>query len=1782
MTEDEKKKASTYLTGGGGFNFEDAIAAHYLIIMLAERHPFDNTFGRIVQIKWQVSDSGWQLDDVVLVGSNGYEAGISIKSDSHLKSTGFSEGFSKRCWRQFRHQSGRLFNTAGDLLCLGLGAVAADNFRAWRLLSNQLQTTSLERMEERLKIPGKDEGSQSSEVQRNIVKSFVDHHIDTNPPSTLSALSVLKHVRVMEFDFLGIPSRAEEMAIQYGQFLVEGGSRDDSESLWVALLAIAKEFRETGGNLSRDELANRIKTTHRLVSLPQYSQHLNRWNQLSVEKLRHANWGASRGLPPLERLSLWGSWESAMASHVAVIIVGDSGAGKTTFVKEHSTRSGRKIYFVDKSLMAVGAALYGGELSGSTYRLSQLLKAETLPSILFVDSAESLTDEEVDVIGALLAAVESLTADGHLQIVVSSQSSGFDRVRTALSRDNISSTSLSIPNPSSEEIRESLRGISRLAILASQDRMVRLFTNLKVFELTCRAAANGIEIAEQGNLKQTGILDFLWKQWIEQHGRSLVRSRLLQRLGIEDANTLTPGHVMRALDPGEIEYLPGLYDDGLLVSFEERIYFAHDAVADLSRLRVLLSSELVEVTEHAANFQWHNAVKLFSQHLAETDSDRWLSAFRSSVETSQNGASLCTRIFVDGVVAAAEGDSELLMRLWPEILGIGKQFAGLLLERTAIVGTTPDQNWAGVLPPEMMMRPGVWRVCSGDAIAAVLQCAAAESQIIVELIPNILTICEMVLRRSIRNGDVPATTSGLAAQLSCRIAEWLKTRNENRHDYRGNRENVFRAMLLAAAVQPNEVVRLALHFARRTSESGGEQDEEKDFFEFEDAQVEGDIFALLDPEAGEEAAEIQSSDGPLREVDDCFRDVCLDTDLLIPLIKARPSIAKEIILACCIEEPKSPRYRSWYDEDNVGIVDCHNRQPPLYDVGPFLDLFHIAPDEAISIMLTLCNFATDRWYASPARKKLEEDRDSWFGQKLGPFEVTVPARDGSTAAWKGSANIYAWSLGGLPNCEIITNILMAFEFWIYEQIELGNDVREHLSRVVSEGRSVGLAGCLMDIGKRHRELFSGPLMPLLGCWVVYGWDRSIRLDRESAHAGLIAWAFNSTPQRRALATHWHKADHRNLDLLEIAKDLFVESDEFRAFMETCRITWQDDFDKDRAHHGLRDLVCLFDWNNYSVVDTDNGETVITYHPPEVRLREAQARLQEANDAQLLMILPMQCRKLLDKGSPLNQGSINNLWECIQRIQNLEEKSRSHGPFPESNWSRKPNALTAAAAVMLRLGHGSLNDEMAAFCRDCFENLLQAEPQRREFDSAEAMGNHSWDYFLGDLTIEYLIRDMNDEAARWGVERCITAFHYGALSHFMNLACKERLRLGRLFPLLPGYVIAKSAISEQSRRVFSELSHYQEWADNPNREGDLPLEISTRIEGLKAQGERLTEAAETFSDAIADWKQIETDWQSVVAKSIEWLQRATAATGVRFFHEPDRTRDHVKHADVGLDLYVLQHGFDWIDLTFAENEADRDSWIAHLKGLMAVQQMLIPTLSDGQEFATFGYANKYDQFVHLLLARNLIRGCRFDLSDLWTTKLSQVSVAPDHVSAFLKFFGACACDETPDPAAFVNLWIAMLGYANASADWSRHESSAELWESLLGTDFRGVNPAWAKDVADALHPHTELVCSCLTLALKNPSCAATLVTAFTQEVWAAARLRLIETFTVAFDAYDDSDFPAAPLCKFLRLCWASERGRMSGLKWVQAAFTKSLNRVVACGVPAGNLLVAEIEQSKLLG
>jgi hypothetical protein len=83
-------------------------------------------------------------------------------------------------------------------------------------------------------------------------------------------------------------------------------------------------------------------------------------------------------------------------------------------------------------------------------------------------------------------------------------------------------------------------------------------------------------------------------------------------------------------------------------------------------------------------------------------------------------------------------------------------------------------------------------------------------------------------------------------------------------------------------------------------------------------------------------------DGPRSRVDGDFREVVLDTDALMPLVRARPKTAREVALAVLIK----PRRRfawsdGWYERTRLDLDDGHRWHPPLYIHGPFLGFLRV-------------------------------------------------------------------------------------------------------------------------------------------------------------------------------------------------------------------------------------------------------------------------------------------------------------------------------------------------------------------------------------------------------------------------------------------------------------------------------------------------------------------------------------------------------------------------------------------------------------------------------------------------------------------------------------------------------------------------------------------------------------------------------------------------------------------------------------------------------------------------
>src|SRR5205807_1213424 len=92
-------------------------------------------------------------------------------------------------------------------------------------------------------------------------------------------------------------------------------------------------------------------------------------------------------------------------------------------------------------------------------------------------------------------------------------------------------------------------------------------------------------------------------------------------------------------------------------------------------------------------------------------------------------------------------------------------------------------------------------------------------------------------------------------------------------------------------------------------------------------------------------------DGPSERVDEAFIQVCLDTPALVPLMRVRPAVALEVLLAVCIEEPQ---HEDMFGDSGLGGVGLElwlGGYPPFYNRGPFLHFLREAPSEGLSFVL---------------------------------------------------------------------------------------------------------------------------------------------------------------------------------------------------------------------------------------------------------------------------------------------------------------------------------------------------------------------------------------------------------------------------------------------------------------------------------------------------------------------------------------------------------------------------------------------------------------------------------------------------------------------------------------------------------------------------------------------------------------------------------------------------------------------------------------------------------------
>jgi hypothetical protein len=241
-----KKKAPVGNTGGGGFSFENAVAARCMLDLFGQTHALGmKSFGKIVRLDWQARDSGWLLDDLVVtsqIAACCRSAGISMKSGQNVTVQGFPADFVTTAWSQwFGDGITRTFVRTADVVVLATGQGTHAAEAPWNRLLREILEGSSDRIVERL-VDDKNRGQQTSKEEHAIFDSFsCPAEYQAKHAGVEETVDLIRQVRWLDFDYDSPTSQDYASAIAVCKAVLSDAEANRAAELWEKLKGIADD-----------------------------------------------------------------------------------------------------------------------------------------------------------------------------------------------------------------------------------------------------------------------------------------------------------------------------------------------------------------------------------------------------------------------------------------------------------------------------------------------------------------------------------------------------------------------------------------------------------------------------------------------------------------------------------------------------------------------------------------------------------------------------------------------------------------------------------------------------------------------------------------------------------------------------------------------------------------------------------------------------------------------------------------------------------------------------------------------------------------------------------------------------------------------------------------------------------------------------------------------------------------------------------------------------------------------------------------------------------------------------------------------------------------------------------------------------------------------------------------------------------------------------------------------------------------------------------------------------
>jgi hypothetical protein len=1219
----DSKPASTELTGGEGFSYEDTVVAYYLSSLL-RRERASGQSGFVTSVAVQQQGHGNPMDDLVVefddIGTKTLLS-LQIKRSITISGAASNDEFRGIITAAVKTQALGSFTKGADVCGFVVEHVTAETFRnLTRLINWAKASTAGADFDARFLPSGTaaaDERNLRSGLLPVIGAANADEEIDFYQHFVALHLHGLEEGGVLRTE---VVNRLQE--------IIAANEDGQDVLLFDRLCRIAREGSGKATKWTRASLLARLRGAVRLRVVPYLGDDINRLNAHSSEALNVVSEKVDDF--HVERELLQQDVAKQLDQHRVVSIGGLPGCGKSAVLKRFAQKAsteGPILFLKNDRITGSGWSTFAASLGLSNSDTVQLLLeiGSTGTPILFIDGIDRIRPDQQGVIVDLVNAIQSEPNLSNWKMLVSSRDQGLEAFRAWFPRGMYENTGIGdvIVRPFSDEEAEQLA--------QSKPHLRKLlFGNATVQDIARRPffAAVLVRSIPEGAEPQTEV--DLISAWWARAGHDAVadtipqRQRALIDLAEKGVRNLGRGIPARGLKDSTFGQIAALEADKIIRSERggSSLAFAHDIFFEWAFFRLLidLGDEWTKALEAAGEPPLLGRVVGLMAQEALTDNGRWSAGYHSlaseSLRRQWKREWLTAPPFTP---AFEEAKAEFASLLKADDFALFEKTLVWFQAQHTIPSPTilnniknPVEGIDNLAVADMLGWPSDFHAW-GRLIDWIISQAHA---IPVRLIPKTLEVFDVWQNAlsELKNGRSKAILQLANAWLVRFENGELHDKSDGAeekawtlsHDENSRLGKALRSIILRSARSYPD---FAKELFKRTI-----ADEDRRRSVYADLIAFSPIMTQVDPDLVADLAEAEL----LEE---------LPEDKLIRERKEREDHYKRLEELRAIPEEKRTRKQTLalqpaifpigndrYDLDDIGI-ERHNSfyfaTSALHE--PFKSLFANKPDVALRLVRNLVNHATKGW------RQIHSINRKQMGT---PIAVSVEFPWGVQQFW-GDWRVYNWGMGQLaPNP--LDCAFLALNYWAFKQIEGGRLASDVIKNIVEGNECYAILGIALVLALETWEVTETTLA-IATCQRLWQHDIARFVQEPNKNIDLFGFGFLSRltgekakakeflDQRRSRAR-----EIRQLAMLLALSENNALSEKFKAALARFPDDLPYEYEEQKSHdrftvHLKEDAerwAGLGDRENYKQTQHDETRVAITYEPPKPLTEDEKKRLEE--------------------------------------------------------------------------------------------------------------------------------------------------------------------------------------------------------------------------------------------------------------------------------------------------------------------------------------------------------------------------------------------------------------------------------------------------------------------------------------------------------------------------------------------------------------------------------------------